>query len=362
MSQTVHHHPFRPAGLLRNPHLQSVLASSSLRGALARRRRARLEGNAQPHVLDCGDGVRLLGFHSRQTVQSAPRGLAVLLHGWEGSVQSTYLIHTGARLLDEGFDVFRLNLRDHGDTHHLNPELFHSCRIDEVVGAVKAVGEHFGCGPLFVAGFSLGGNFALRVALRAPDAGIPLSRALAVCPVISPAAGLAAIETAPWFYQAYFLRKWRRSLALKAQHFPSVFDFADWQPAQGLRELTRKLVERYTEFGTLERYLDGYSIAGERLAALRVPVRILTAEDDPIIPVADFRALRLPPHSRLEIAPHGGHCGFLPGLRGRSYAEDFIADEMLAAAAEAAADPQPVGVPVGSEPGQPVTIEPSSAP
>jgi predicted alpha/beta-fold hydrolase len=331
---TIPPHPFCPRGLLRNPHLQSFLASSGVRRALATRRRARLEGNAQPQLLDCGQGVRLLGFLSRQTVQPIAHGLVVLLHGWEGSVHSTYLIHTAARLLDEGFDVFRLNLRDHGDTHHLNRELFHSCRIDEVVAGVAAAARHSDAAPLLLAGYSLGGNFALRVALRAPAAGIPLLRVVAVCPVLSPAAGLAAIEAAPWFYQAYFLHKWRRSLARKAQHFPDAFDFSDWQPAQGLRELTRKLVERYTEFDSLERYLDGYSIAGERLAALQVPARILTAEDDPIIPVTDFHALRLPPHSRLEIAPHGGHCGFLPGLRGRSYAEDFIADELLAAVAQ----------------------------
>ena len=327
-----HHHPFHPQGLLRNPHVQSVLASSSLRKTLAARRRARVEGGAEPHILDCGEGVRLLGMLSRQTTLAQRRGLVVLLHGWEGSVQSTYLIHTGARLLEDGFDVFRLNLRDHGDTHHLNPEIFHSCRIDEVVGAVRAVQQRFGGDtPLGIAGYSLGGNFALRVALRAPGAGISMQRAVAVCPVISPAAGLAAIETAPWFYQAYFLRKWRRSLETKARHFPGAFDFADWQPKHGLRELTRKLVERYTDFGTLERYLDGYTIGGDRLAGMTVPSAILTAEDDPIIPVADFRALRLPPSCRLEIAPHGGHCGFLPGLRGRSYAEDFIAAEMAAA-------------------------------
>jgi uncharacterized protein len=331
-----HHHPFHPQGLLRNPHVQSVLASSSLRKTLAARRRARIEYGAEAHILDCGAGVRLLGMLSRQAALAQRRGLVVLLHGWEGSVQSTYLIHTGARLLDEGFDVFRLNLRDHGDTHHLNPEIFHSCRIDEVVGAVRAVQQRFGEGtPLGIAGYSLGGNFALRVALRAPGAGIAMQRAVAVCPVISPAAGLAAIETAPWFYQAYFLRKWRRSLETKARHFPGAFDFADWQPKHGLRELTRKLVERYTDFGTLERYLDGYSIGGDRLAGLEVPAAILTAEDDPIIPVADFHALRLPPHCRLEIATHGGHCGFLPGLGGRSYAEDFIAAEMRAAAAAA---------------------------
>jgi uncharacterized protein len=323
---------FRPPRLLRNPHLQSVLASSSLRARFARQRRALLDGAVEEHLLDCGDGVTLQGFHTRQVARAEPRGLAVLLHGWEGSARSTYLLHTGARLLEEGFDVFRLNLRDHGDTHHLNPELFHSCRIDEVVGAVRAVAGRLPARRLFVAGYSLGGNFALRVALRAPAAGVALDHAVAVCPVISPAAGLRAIEAAPWFYQAYFLRKWRRSLARKARLYPQQFRFEDWLGRASLRELTRQLVERHTEFGTLDNYLDGYSIAGDRLQELTVAASILTAADDPIIPVDDFRALRLPRQVRLEIAPHGGHCGFLPGLGGRSYAEDFIAAALDAAA------------------------------
>ncbi|MBD8526747.1 YheT family hydrolase [Pseudomarimonas arenosa] len=320
-------HPFRPRGWLSNPHLQSVLASSGLRRALASRRRARIEGAAEAVLLDCGDGVRLLGYHTRQSLLDRPRGLAVLLHGWEGSVQSTYLIHTGARLLEEGFDVFRLNLRDHGDTHHLNVELFHSCRIDEVVGALGEIARYFPQRPICLAGYSLGGNFTLRCALRAPAAHIPLAKAVAICPVISPAAGLQAIESAPWFYQAYFLRKWRASLARKAKLFPKAFDFTDWYAKDDLRELTRKLVQRYTDFPTLEQYLDGYSIAGDRLSTLSVSSSILTAADDPIIPLADFLRLELPDCARLEIAPHGGHCGFLPGLRGRSYAEDFIAAE-----------------------------------
>lgn len=325
-------HPFRPRGWLRNPHLQSVLASSGIRKTLASRRRARIEGAAEAVLLDCGGGVRLLGYHTRQSLLAKPKGLAVLLHGWEGSSQSTYLIHTGARMLEEGFDVFRLNLRDHGDTHHLNVELFHSCRIDEVVGALKRVSELFPERPLCLGGYSLGGNFTLRCALRAPAAGIPLSKAVAICPVISPAAGLKAIQSAPWFYEAYFLRKWRGSLARKAKLFPDAFDFTDWHPKDDLHELTRKLVVRYTDFPTLEHYLDGYSIAGDRLASLSIPSSILTAADDPIIPLADFLRLQLPDCARLEVAPHGGHCGFLPGLRGRSYAEDFIAAEFAAAA------------------------------
>lgn len=314
---------FRPPRWLRNPHVQSVLSSSGLRRLLFRRRSAGLRAPTTECVLDCGDGVRLQGFHS--TPASSPAlGLVVLLHGWEGSAESGYVVHSAARLLAEGYEVFRLNFRDHGDTHALNPGLFHSCRIDEVVGAARAIAARFPVRPLAIAGFSLGGNFALRVALRAPDAGIPLACVIAVCPVISPHAGLFALENAPWFYQQYFLHKWRGSLRRKQTLFPEAELFTRDELGGNLRELTRSLVLRHTGFGSLENYLDGYSIAESRLADLRIPATILTATDDPVIPIADFRALELPSCVELDIAEHGGHCGFLHDASLRSWTEDYL--------------------------------------
>jgi predicted alpha/beta-fold hydrolase len=319
---------FDPPHLLRNAHVQSVLSSSFLRRAAFRRNDATLERAAVEHILDCGDGIRLQGFFSAQTRLPTPRALVVLLHGWEGSAQSNYILHTGARLLDEGCDVFRLNFRDHGKTHHLNRDLFHSCRIGEVVGAVAEIARRFPARPVALGGFSLGGNFALRVALRAPAADIPLAWTFAVCPVVSPRAGLRAIEAAPWFYEYYFMRKWRESLRRKQSLFPDRELFAREELRGGLRDLTRTLVRRHTDFGTLENYLDGYSIAGSTLAALAIPADILTAEDDPVIPVADFRALRLAPSTELTVVAHGGHCGFISDWHLRSWAEDFILARM----------------------------------
>jgi predicted alpha/beta-fold hydrolase len=319
---------FRPRGWLRNPHVQSVLASSGVRRLLFRRRRSMLEDGANEHILDCGGGVRLQGFHTRQTALTKPRALAVLLHGWEGSVQSSYILHTGSRLLAEGCDVFRLNFRDHGDTHHLNREMFHSCRIDEVVGAVREIAHRFSERPLVVGGYSLGGNFALRVALRAPAAGIPVAWVFAVCPVISPHAGLASIESAPWFYERYFMRKWRKSLLRKQSQFPQSELFSAAELRGRMRDLTRNMVLRHTDFGSLENYLDGYSIAGDALEPLAVPATILTAADDPVIPVAGFRELKLAAATELTIVPHGGHCGFIRDLSLRSWAEDFLVERM----------------------------------
>ena len=323
---------FKPPRLLQNPHVQSVLASSGVRRFVALRRDNEIETRAVEHILDCGEGIRLQGFHTAQRVRAQALGLVVLLHGWEGSARSNYVLSTGARLLREGFDVFRLNFRDHGETHHLNREIFHSCRIDEVVNAVGEIVSRFPSRTLAIAGFSLGGNFALRVALRAPAAGIALAYALAVCPVISPASGLFGIENAPRFYERYFRYKWMSSLRAKQALFPDTELFSREELEDNLRGLTRSLVLRHTSFGSLENYLNGYSIEGDRLATLRVPATILTAADDPVIPIEDFRKLKLPPNVELDIAAHGGHCAFIRDFSLRSFTEDYIAERMLARA------------------------------
>lgn len=315
---------FQPPWWLRSPHLQSMLASSSLRRRLHGRRVRRLEREAEWVTLDCGDGVRLTGCRTVQNVRAMPRGLAVLFHGWEGSTRSTYLLQAGARLLEEGWDVFRLNFRDHGGTHALNRDIFHSCRIDEVVGALRAIGRRYPARPMTLTGFSLGGNFALRAALLAPAADVDLARVVAICPVINPHSGLFQLEHAPRMYHDYFMWKWRRSLKLKQRAFAEAELFTRGDLAGSLRSLTEALVKRHTDFGTLDNYLDGYSLAGDRLAGLAVPTSILASKDDPVCPAADFATLALPACVALTITERGGHCGFIRDRHLDSFAEDYI--------------------------------------
>ncbi len=326
---------YRPPRWLRNPHLQSVLGSSGLRRLRLGRQTRLLARATHAEVLDVGGGARLQGFHSAQQALPERRGLVLLLHGWEGSAQSNYVRASAAALLGAGYDVYRLNFRDHGDSHALNREPFHSCRLDEVAAAVAQVCARRGPGLRAIAGFSLGGNFALRVAHAAPARGIALDYALAVCPVIDPAHGLRQLERG-WLYHAYFMRKWRDSLRRKQALFPELPVLRRGDRRLNMRELTRALVERYTQFGSLEAYLDGYSVAGERLAHMQVPATILTAADDPVIPVADFRALRLPDCVELDIAPHGGHCAFLTGADLHSFVDDYLLARLDAHAAAAA--------------------------
>jgi predicted alpha/beta-fold hydrolase len=323
---------YRPPWWLRNGHLQTMLGSNPWRRRQGAQALAATGASSSEHLVDGGDGVRLHGLYSA-VPGIEPRGLALLLHGWEGSAESSYMRLTAAQFLRRGFATFRLNFRDHGNSHHLNEAIFHSNRIDEVVHGACDIARRFWPDaspqrPLVAAGYSLGGNFALRLALRAPGAGLPLARVAAVCPVLDPATTMANMERGWHVYLRHFERKWRHSLERKRALFPLAHDFDDRTLHLGMRDLTQWLVQRHTDFGTLDNYFDGYSIAGQRLAALQVPAEILMAADDPVIPLQEFHALALPANARLEIAAQGGHCGFLLGARMDGFAEAWVAERL----------------------------------
>ena len=90
--------PYRPPWWLRSPHVQSMLGSSPMRIRHGARMLAALGSRAEAVVLDAGEGVRLQGVYNTPRAGEA-RGLALLLHGWEGSTESSYMRLTAATLL-----------------------------------------------------------------------------------------------------------------------------------------------------------------------------------------------------------------------------------------------------------------------
>ncbi len=313
---------FQPPLWLRNHHLQSMLASTSWRRASVLARAAGLTAAARELILECGAGVRLQAFLSSPAAPVARHAPVVLLHGWEGSAESMYVLSLAQRLFAQGFEVVRLNLRDHGETHHLNRELFHSCRLPEVVGAVAALQRtHLGGRPLQLAGFSLGGNFMLRVAAQARAADLKIRQVLAVSPVLDPSATLTALQSGFPGYEMYFVRKWMRSLRKKAIAWPGVYDFTAISRMRDLKAMTAELVRLHTEFPALEDYLNGYAITGTRLAQLEVASTLFTALDDPIIPAEDLAHLAASPALSIVTTRHGGHCGFFARLSGPTWLE-----------------------------------------
>jgi uncharacterized protein len=307
---------FRPGRWLRGRHFQTILPNWPARRARVERRALPMVASSKELLLDCGDGVTLQAFHSSPSARGRGPGnrLAIVIHGWEGSTDSTYMLSLAQTLFEQGCEVVRLNLRDHGATHHLNRELFHSCRLPEVVGAVRALATRFPTLPLVLAGFSLGGNFMLRVAADRDARDLRIERVVAISPVLDPGKTLVTLERGFPVYHAYFVRKWSRSLGRKQVAWPDHYDFADILRMKNLRLMTDAMVRAHTEYTTMNDYLAGYAVTGDRLTTLAAPATVLTSLDDPIIDPADLARLARVPQLEIVTTAHGGHCGFIEDL------------------------------------------------
>ena len=95
-----------------------------------------------------------------------------------------------------------------------------------------------------------------------------------------------------------------------------------------LTAMTERMVLRYTDFPDLASYLRGYAITGPVLADLAVPTHLVAAADDPVIPVNDLDGLARTPALRVTVTGSGGHCGFVEQLRGPSWIDRVLADEL----------------------------------
>jgi predicted alpha/beta-fold hydrolase len=317
---------FAPPPLLRHPDIQNLVSSFGLRAAALRRRARDCGLETEKVEIDCGDGVRLSGELNNMpaNTKSPHHRLLILFHGWEGSSQSAYMLSAALHFAQAGYSVFSLNFRDHGESHHLNEGLFNSARLEEVLNAVKVVQTRWPHEQTYLAGFSLGGNFALRVALAAPERGIALERVAAVCPVIDPRRTLEALEGAGFLYEYYFVRKWRRSLLNKLRHFPHYGYGNELKGLSTLRALHDFFVPRFTPYPQRDDYFAAYALDRSQLARLAVPTTIINSKDDPItrsdlLPLADGL-----PNLAIEVTDYGSHCAFIQDYQFNSWIDQRL--------------------------------------
>ena len=318
--------PYIGKGIFRNGHTNSILAGSPARKLVAHRKSKYFRKLANQKIIPAGHGIRLSALYNIQENFNSP--VVVLLHGWLGCSDSLYLITLGDFLFKQGFHVVRLNLRDHGNSHHLNEKIFHSCRIQEVINACVHIQHEFNQ-PISLIGFSLGANFALRINAFTTSEQLDLNSTISFCPVIDPSSTLEALENSLLVYRNYFMQRWKASFYQKAEAFPHLFSKKTFDKSRTLREATENLATRYAGFSDLQSYLNGYSISGDRLSTLQSRTQIVLAKDDPIIPWEDQNKLAASLHATITLTEHGGHCGFLESNLCSPWIEQFSLTHLL---------------------------------
>jgi len=317
-------HDFTPAVGLTNPNLQTIF-SSAIRKIIIPRTEADFLKAGQEEIINLGN-VRLQ-IERDKPAKKEPLGLIMIIPGWLGHSKSSYVVSLAKKLVDARFEVVRITLRDHGETCHLNSGLFHSAETQEVVDLIKKLVDDFkvrypnreGDLTTGLVGFSMGGNFALRVARQLSSV-----RTLAISPSLSPHKTIQKIENSQ-IYRPYFINKWRKIFRDKQRHFPDLYDFSYAMKQKSIITLTKHFIGEFTSFDSVDSYCDAYDLCGSRLEG--VNAHILASLDDPVVPTSDIDAL--PPSVTRKMTKRGGHTAFIENWAleswSDSYAERFFA-------------------------------------
>ncbi len=294
--------PYRP--LLTGGHAQTLYAWAKPR---------RLPGlpAAEPRYFDVAHEARVLAHcHWQRRREEHP--VLVLLHGLEGSSSAHYMRGIADKAWAAGLNIVRLNQRNCGGTEHLSRGLYHSGLTDDPRFVIRELlGE--GIRSVAVAGYSLGGNLTLKLAGELGDTMPELAAVCAVSPTMDLGGCVEALERKGNIpYQFNFVRNLKRRMRRKAQAFPGDFELEPLERVWTVRQFDEAYTAPHHGFAGASDYYHRAS-ALRVIDRIAVPALILTAADDPFVPVSPFRdpAVVANPHITIAVTRHGGHCAFL---------------------------------------------------
>ena len=312
---------FHPPNHLKNAHIQSIMNSIGPRKYRSILIQKKL--TTRQLILKSRNDIRLIADFD--CAQVSNKTIVILLHGWEGSSRSAYQVTTAFKLLEHGFDVLRINFRDHGGSHHLNRHFFNSTMSEEVAEAIEIFLNGHNYQHAFLAGFSLGGSFALRIAADQGDR-LKLSATAAISPPVDPVNTMAKLNKAFFVYERYFYKRWKHSLKAKQAAFPEYDFLNELRAARSLIDLNELFIPRYTRYPTPTAYFSAYAITGNRLMSLNSHAYLIAAEDDPVIPSSDIDLINPTTALAIDLQKYGGHCGFIKDCRANSWIETKLVE------------------------------------
>lgn len=277
---------------------------------------------------------------SQEPLQAA-RGHLVLVHGLEGNSEGSYMRSLAQRALTAGFHVHRMNMRNCGGTEAHCPALYHAGLVTDILAWLRHLRVADAL-PVFLAGFSLGGN---QVSKLAGELGSEARRLLAGVAAISTPIDLAACSRciqAPsnWLYQKQFVLRMKATLRRKHALFPYLFALDGLDTLRTIWDLDDRYVAPLGGFRDAAHYYSTQS-AQNFLAEVCLPMLLVHAADDPFIPISLYDQPAVSGNRWIQFIPtrHGGHMGFLARRTPRFWLNELLLHWMQALLGESAAVP-----------------------
>lgn len=182
-------------------------------------------------------------------------------------------------------------------------------------------------GSIFLVGFSLGGNVALKLTAELGESSL-IAGTCAISTPIDLAACVRCIDKpSNLLYARRFLDRLRSRVRRKSISSPHLYNTAALDDVKTIWEFDDRYTAPLFGFGTAANYYATQSAAGY-LDAIRIPTLVICSKDDPLVPfkVYDQPAFRTNSALTLLATEYGGHLGFLSRRRPRFWLDGVVLD------------------------------------
>ena len=295
---------FKPAWWLRNSHLQTLWP------AVIRKRTLMPELELERERLELPDG----DFIDLDWINKDASGpVIIMLHGFEGSVNSHYVKGMLNTVHAHGWRGVFMNFRGCSGEHNRLPRGYHSGDTTDL-SYVANVLQHREPATEFAAiGYSMGGNILLKwLGETGKSNSLKAAIAISVPFELHKAANRIEIGFSR-LYQWYFLRCLCGRLQRKFAQVASPVDTSFLQTVSSIRDFDNSFTAPLYGFRDADDYYTSASCR-QYLRFIQVPTLLVHAKDDPfmtadVIPSPE----ELSSHVKLEVTETGGHVGFVTG-------------------------------------------------
>lgn len=292
---------FKPAWWLRNPHLQTVWP------LLCRRRIKNLPLGHERFELPDGDFVDL------NWVGQGTGPIVLILHGYEGSIESHYAKGMLRAIQENGWRGVFMHFRGCSGEPNRLPRSYHAGETNDVDLVMRALVEREPNTPFAAVGFSLGGNVLLKW-LGETGKNNPLIAAVAISVPYELRNAAARIQRGfSRLYQWYFLKSLNERLAVKFKAHPPQIEIPDLSKLRSVKDFDDKITAPLHGFDSGDHYYDETSCR-KYLNGIQVPTLMVSSKDDPMMTKDVIPELHeLSAKIKLEVTAGGGHVGFVTG-------------------------------------------------
>lgn len=292
-----------------NGHLQTILAAFR-----------QVDLSYERERIDLADG----DFLDLDWVDRGSRKLVVLSHGLEGSSDRYYMKGMARIFAEQGWDVLAWNCRSCSGELNRCRRLYHHGEIEDISIVVDHALRTKDYTDITLIGFSMGGSITLKyLGSRPEDVPDAVSRGIAFSTPCNIEASARALEQpGNWLYRNRFLKSLRVKVEAKAAQFPDLVDLSAFDRIRVWRDFDEYFSAPMNGFSSAAEFYHQAS-AENFMADIRVPVLLVNAWNDPILP-PDCTPVELcvqHPTIFLETPDAGGHVGFALSRREHTWSE-----------------------------------------